>query len=318
MTPQTSKKPNIDLPKGTMIKGKWHHQTYRVIERLGAGAIGTVYLCESSQKKVALKLSNHSHSLTSEVNVLRAFKQVQGHSLGPALLDVDDFVTNNNCIYTFYVMEYLSGEPLHDFIKKRGMEWIYSLLIGLLNDLQALHENGYVFGDLKLDNLLVTHKPTRLKWVDVGGTTQQGRLIKEYTEFYDRGYWHMGSRKAEPSYDLFALAMVVIRLFYPNGFLKRNDPKKTIQQKVYQNIREPLLQAFVMQLLQGKFHQAKEAKQFLLQSYLQQSKQPSQRKKQKQRSSQQNTSETEYPVFEIVSIFSVGGFLSIYVAIFLF
>ncbi|WP_347836547.1 hypothetical protein [Gracilibacillus sp. JCM 18860] len=57
-----------------------------------------------------------------------------------------------------------------------------------------------------MDNLIVSRNPVRLRWVDVGGTTLIGRSIKEYTEFYDRAYWQMGTRRAEPSYDLFALA----------------------------------------------------------------------------------------------------------------
>ena len=96
-------------------------------------------------------------------------------------------------------------------------------MLQLLDDLTRLHQSGWIFGDLKLDNLIVMTNPSRLRWVDVGGTTQKGRAIKEYTEFYDRGYWQLGTRRAEESYDLFALTMVFLHLFYPNEFEEENS-----------------------------------------------------------------------------------------------
>ena len=48
----------------------------------------------------------------------------------------------------------------------------------------------------------------------------KGRAIKEFTEFYDRGYWGLGSRKADPAYDLFAVAMIMINAVYPKRFNK--------------------------------------------------------------------------------------------------
>src|SRR5690606_32927785 len=84
-----------------------------------------------------------------------------------------------------------------------------------------LHKQGWVFGDLKPDNLIITGPPIRIRCIDVGGTTAIGRAIKEYTEFYDRGYWGLGTRRAEPSYDLFAIAMIMINSCYPQRFPKR-------------------------------------------------------------------------------------------------
>src|SRR5699024_10065077 len=183
-------------------------------------------------KHVALKISEQNTSMTIEVNVLKSLGKVQGSRLGPSLLDVDDWISLSNHIYTFYVMEYLQGEKVHDFVQRNGSEWIGVFLLQLLEDLQKLHQAGWVFGDLKTDNLLIVSSPTRIRWVDVGGTTQIGRAIKEYTEFYERGYWGLGSRRAEPSYDLFALVMVFLTIFYPSRFEKTARPEQTIFQKI--------------------------------------------------------------------------------------
>lgn len=220
------------IPIGTRIRGKWHHHQYVVHKRLGMGAIGAVYLCSMNGRKVALKVSEKNTSITIEVNVLKALQKVQGNQLGPSLYDVDDWVAKDGRTYSFYVMEYIKGEPLDRFIRRNGTNWIGPFLLQLLNDLEGLHLAGWVFGDLKIDNLLIYPKPPRVRLIDVGGTTQQGRAIKEYTEFYDRGYWQLGSRKAEPSYDLFAVVMIFIHLFYPNRFEKQGESLPLLRRKL--------------------------------------------------------------------------------------
>src|SRR5699024_9473064 len=94
-------------------------------------------------------------SMTVEVNVLKALQKVQGSRLGPYLLDVDDWKAPSGNTYAFYVMEYLQGESMASFIQRNGKEWIGVLMLQLLKDLEQLHESGWVFGDLKAENLLV-------------------------------------------------------------------------------------------------------------------------------------------------------------------
>ncbi|MGZ0084125.1 protein kinase domain-containing protein [Caldibacillus thermoamylovorans] len=199
------------LPPGTIITGKWHGHSYRLLRRLGSGANGVVYLAENGRNRVAVKLSDDYASLASEMNILRRFSKVQGAALGPSLLEADDWPSPfARGTIPFYVMEYIEGEPFAVFVRRHGKEWAPVLLVQLLSVLERLHEEGWVFGDLKPDNVMVTGPPPSVRLLDVGGTTLQGRAVKEFTELYDRGYWGLGSRKAEPSYDLFAAAMVMI------------------------------------------------------------------------------------------------------------
>ncbi len=213
-----------NLPQGTTIFGKWHKNSYTIVKMLGYGATGYVYLTRSANGFAALKISENSTSITSEVNVLRHFSKVRGFSLGPSLLDVDDWErSRGRPTFSFYVMEYLEGEAFLEFIQKKGMEWTGILILQLLTDLQTLHSEGWVFGDLKPDNLIVTSNPPKVRLIDVGGTTIKGRAIKEFTEFFDRGYWGLGTRKAEPTYDLFAVAMIMVHTCYPKQFQKTGD-----------------------------------------------------------------------------------------------
>ncbi|QFT87139.1 Serine/threonine-protein kinase D [Bacillus sp. THAF10] len=255
-----------NLPKGTVLLGKWHNQSYTVWKTLGYGATGYVYLTKGPKGFAALKISENSTSITSEVNVLRHFSKVQGFSLGPSLLDVDDWeMKGTNKTYSFYVMEYLEGESLHIFLQKRGMEWAGILILQLLTDLQTLHNEGWVFGDLKPDNLIVTSSPPKIRLLDVGGTTLNGRAIKEFTEFFDRGYWGLGSRKADSAYDLFAVAMIMIHICYPKQFQK-NGQHGLEQLRGYIRKNSWLMQyePVLVQALTGRYPSAETMKKEML------------------------------------------------------
>lgn len=262
---QMPKSHGIELRPGTHIKGKWHNQHYLIKRKLGSGTVGTVYLCESNGKYAALKISHQNASITVEVNVLKALKKVQGNRLGPYLLHVDDWEPTKSTTYSFYVMEYLHGEDITSFIKENGEEWIGVFILQLLEDLERLHRLNWVFGDLKTDNLLVTLSPPKIRFIDVGGTTQIGRAIKEYTEFYDRGYWGLGTRRAEPSYDLFALVMVFLTVFYPNRFPKPpSNPQQTLFRKINDvDSLKPYQSSFKKAIL-GKYQSSAEMKQDIM------------------------------------------------------
>ncbi len=248
---------------GTVINGKWNKNYYTLIHELGYGANGMVYLAESKQGYVALKMSDNAMSITSEVNVLKSFSKVPGSTLGPSLLEIDDWETQNNRI-PFYVMEYIHGPDLLTFVQKKGSGWSDVLILQLLSDLDRLHQEGWVFGDLKPENLIVTGPPTRIRCIDVGGTTMIGRAIKEYTEFFDRGYWGAGSRKAEPSYDLFAAAMVMINLAYPKRFQKQGDGFIQLKKAIHAKPELAEHREILWKAINGKYSNALEMRKDLL------------------------------------------------------
>jgi serine/threonine protein kinase, bacterial len=265
----TTKNQVCNVKSGTIITGKWHKKSYKILKPLGYGANGVVYLAETNEGFIALKISENSMSITSEVNVLKHFSKVQGSALGPSLLDVDDWYRNDlRQTVPFYVMEYIKGDTFLTFIEKRGKEWTGILCLQLLTDLEVLHQKGWVFGDLKPDNLIVTGHPPRMRCIDVGGTTIQGRSIKEFTEFYDRGYWGVGTRKAEPSYDLFAVAMIIINSAYPKRFSRTSnkDGKDQLKQLILSNQQLKKFEKVLFGAIDGKYHHAIEMRKDLVQS----------------------------------------------------
>lgn len=242
---------------GSVIEGKWHHNRYTILRELGYGANGIVYLAQFHNQKVALKISDNGMSITSEVNVLKSFAKVQGSSLGPSLIDVDDWKIRDQTV-SFYVMEYIAGPDLLTFIEQKGKGWTEVLILQLLSDLQTLHEKGWVFGDLKPENLIVTGPPPKIRCIDVGGTTIQGRAIKEFTEFYDRGYWGLGTRKAEPTYDLFAVGMIMINTEFPKRFNKTTGGLSQLQDSIKQKKNLHKFEKVIVKALEGTYVSAKE------------------------------------------------------------
>lgn len=260
-----TKKP-FNIRMGSTITGKWHNNAYYINHVLGAGAIGTVYLAESHSGPVAIKISDNNTTVTSEVNVLKILSPAQGKTLGPRLIDVDDIEVNGKII-PFYAMEYIEGVDFFRFAQCYGSAWVIKLTVNLLGNLQQLHEQGWVFGDLKPENIIIEAKSLSVRFVDVGGTTKQGRAIKEFTEYFDRGFWGLGSRKAEPSYDLFAVAMMIINSIQGKKVIKKEGGIKQLQSIIGQNVETKKISKVLMKALHNDYKNATEMK-FELEKYV--------------------------------------------------
>lgn len=251
------------LKQGDRIVGKWNKNEYKIIKELGFGANGMVYLVENNGKPFALKLSDNGTSIISEMNTLKSFSKVQGSALGPSFLEADDFLKSGSTL-PFYVMEYIEGVGLLEFIQKKGTRWIGVLVLQLLTSLANLHNHDWVFGDLKPENLIVTTPTYKVRCVDVGGTTLVGRSIKEFTEFFDRGYWGLGSRRADPQYDLFAVAMVMVNAVYPTRFSKKGEGYSQLKEKIIQKQALIPYRKMLEKALLGKYASAEDMRKDLI------------------------------------------------------
>jgi len=201
----------LRLAPGTVLTGKWKQGRYRVERLLGEGANGKVYLVEHNRRLLAMKVGGDAVDLQSEINVLRQLA-IHRRKSEPFLIGVDDFTHTDGMDYPFYVMRYVRGSALHEYVQREGADWFPLIGFHLLGKLAALHEAGWTFGDLKQENVLVGEYG-RVELVDYGGVTAQGKSVRQFTEIYDRGYWNAGGRTAEGAYDLFSFAVLCIHLF---------------------------------------------------------------------------------------------------------
>lgn len=208
----------LALEQGTVIYGRWRKGRYVIRRRLGSGANGIVYLVqqEGGGRHYALKLGFDTVDLQSEINVLKTLQmkdEGRGGRAGkavPYLVEVDDAELPGGST-PFYVMRYVRGEPLSVFVARKGAQWLDLAGLNVLRQLNSLHDGGFIFGDLKPDNIIVAPYGDA-ELIDFGGVSQIGRSVKQFTEWYDRGFWNAGTRAADPAYDWFAFSVVCMHL----------------------------------------------------------------------------------------------------------
>lgn len=176
---------------------------------LGKGANGRVYLVQrpGRTERYALKMGYDTLDLQSEINVLNTLKEQMSDQY---LVEADDHQDISGEV-PFYVMRYIEGSQLQRFIRSRGREWLGLVGLKLLEKLTVLHRSGYIFGDLKPENVMVSAYG-QVELIDYGGVSAVGRSVKQFTEWYDRGYWNAGSRTGDEAYDLFSFAVMCIQL----------------------------------------------------------------------------------------------------------
>ncbi|HEY6179252.1 MAG TPA: serine/threonine-protein kinase, partial [Kofleriaceae bacterium] len=150
---------------------------YRVVERLGEGGMGVVYVGrhEALGHRVVVKILLPELSSNADM-VQRFFNEAQAATAirSPGIVQVFDFgVAPDGRAY--FVMELLQGEPLADRLKRGRSDHRACCRIGrqVANVLQATHAAGIIHRDLKPDNLFLVPDPEviggeRVKVLDFG------------------------------------------------------------------------------------------------------------------------------------------------------
>jgi serine/threonine protein kinase len=157
------------------LQGKWRRfclGKYKVLEKLGAGGMGIVYLCEHKlmRRRVAVKVLPESGSEDTE-SLARFYREAQA----VAALDHPNIVRaydiDQDDKLHFLVMEHVDGSSLQEIVKKTGpmdvlrtCHYIRQAALGL----QHAHETkGIVHRDIKPGNILVDRNGT-VKILDMG------------------------------------------------------------------------------------------------------------------------------------------------------
>lgn len=203
------------------IAGKWTGKTYTLLKKLGAGGVGEIYLVQDCYGEVlALKLSDDIISITKEYKFLCRFKD---KGFVPRVYDLDDF-SKENKVYHYFTMEYIRGYNLKAALKSSSMDikTKLNLMCIVIQIVKQINEEGYIYTDLKHENIMVDGKNSRIRLVDLGSIVEVGNSVKEFTPMYDRLCWGKGSRIADLRYQTFAIAILFISLMLNKSL----DPSK--------------------------------------------------------------------------------------------
>lgn len=200
---------------------------YRILEPLGAGSFGGVYLAEDSQSmlgtRIALKIP-HYQSLSleeleryrHEAKLWRALSQDRH----PNVLELHNLNRFDGVIA--FVMEYVEGGDLKEFAARKWRQGPFPLaealriIRSIAEALKVIHAKRVYHGDLKPANILIRREDGTVKVTDFSvsrSVTRHGDVPERYyagTQAYMAPEVFEG--KATLQSDLFALGIVFYEL----------------------------------------------------------------------------------------------------------
>jgi serine/threonine protein kinase len=199
-------------------KGELFADRYRVIRRLGAGGMATVWLAEDERlgREVAIK---RLRTDAPEESLTRFRREAR---IG-ATLNHQNFVSVFDTVATdegaLIVMEYVPGSSLEDLVGQGRMdpEEVVSILGGVASALDHAHREGVVHRDIKPANILVREDGT-VKLADLGiaravdatQITAEGQVIGTASYMAPERFEAAGA--GGPASDVYALAAVAYEL----------------------------------------------------------------------------------------------------------
>jgi tetratricopeptide (TPR) repeat protein/tRNA A-37 threonylcarbamoyl transferase component Bud32 len=132
---------------------------YKILEKIGEGGMGEVYLAEDTKLKRQVSLKFLSEELTRDedrkqrfIQEARAAAAIQ-HPHIAAVYDIDEADGR-----TFIAMEYIPGQSRRDVVDAKKLSFRRSLELGfqVADGLAKAHEKGVVHRDIKPENILIS------------------------------------------------------------------------------------------------------------------------------------------------------------------
>ncbi|MES2475028.1 MAG: serine/threonine-protein kinase [Verrucomicrobiota bacterium] len=174
---------------------------YRLMDRLGSGGCGVVYLAEQSspvKRKVALKIIRmgmDTESVIARFALEREALALMDHPNIARVLDAGATASGR----PYFVMELVDGEKITDFCdrKRLGLRQRLELFILVCEAIQHAHQKGVIHRDIKPSNVLVREHEGRMepKVIDFGiAKATAGSLDAEST------VTHSGQLIGTPAY----------------------------------------------------------------------------------------------------------------------
>src|SRR5579883_2120835 len=175
-----------------LLQGKWKRffiGKYKVLERLGTGGMGQVFLCEHKlmRRRVAVKVPPTAKAAEAS-SLARFYREARAVAAldHPNIVRAYDIDQDENL--HFLVMEFVDGTNLQDLVKKfgpldvlRACHYVYGSAVGL----QYAYEMGIIQRDIKPANILVDRSGV-VKILDMGLARffhdEEDHLTRKYDE----------------------------------------------------------------------------------------------------------------------------------------
>ncbi len=232
-------------PRRALEPGRVLNNNYRIIERIGEGGMGAVWLAENifmEEDHVAIKV------IRTEQADDEVFRQMFGKEVkamlrlnNPHLVAYRTFAHDPELDLSFIVTEYIDGPDLKSLIGKRIFTptELLSLLTELAIGLRAAHNVGIVHRDIAPDNVLLEDGDiARPKIIDFGivkDTAADTTIIG--SGFAGKYGFVAPEQLGEPDYpigpwtDIYSLALVILCLASGKRIDMGNTPGSAIRQR---------------------------------------------------------------------------------------
>ncbi|MCK4574253.1 MAG: protein kinase, partial [candidate division Zixibacteria bacterium] len=207
---------------------------YKIIEKIGTGGMGEVYLALDTKlnRKVALKFLP-PHLCQNEDCRARFKREAQAtaalkHPNIVTIYEVSEFQGR-----PFFAMEYLEGRSLDAVIKSKKLspDQVVNLAVQLCEGLHEAHQAGVIHRDIKPSNILLD-KNNRPKLLDFGLATVKGteKLTQTGSTLGTIGYMSPEQVEGKPTdqrSDLFSLGVLLYELITSIAPFKRDNEATT-------------------------------------------------------------------------------------------
>jgi predicted Ser/Thr protein kinase len=160
--------------------------SYRILEVLGWGGMGVVYLAEqeSPKRRVALKILRHDVATPARLARFEREAELLGRLHHPGIAQVFEagWAETETGRRPFFAMELVEGQPLQELARATlfGTRQKVALACQLAEAMHYAHERGVVHRDLKPSNVLVSaHGQPKILDFGVARATGEGSRATE-------------------------------------------------------------------------------------------------------------------------------------------
>jgi len=222
-------KDHVILTKGTLVSH------YEIIERIGSGGMGEVYLANDKalERKVALKFLSSIHSTNEQLrNRFEREARAAARLNHPNIVTIFEVGLFND--RPFFAMEYLKGNTIADLIEEQPFSLRQALEIGcqLCEALAEIHRHKIVHRDLKPANIVMdNNQRPRILDFGIASVSDESDLTKTGTTPGTIAYMspeQIEAKDLDNRSDLFSLGVVLYEMVSGLSPFRKENQAATI------------------------------------------------------------------------------------------
>ena len=225
-------------------------QGYRIIRKLGAGAMATVFLAqqESLDRPVAIKVLPKKFS-ENEDFLERFYKEGRAAAKLNDANIVQAYDVGKSGEYHYFVMEYVDGDTVYEQItekKKLSQEEALPIIRQVALALKHAHRVGFIHRDIKPKNIMIANNGD-VKLADLGlaralddreaAEAEAGRAYG--TPYYISPEQIRGKKDITPAADIYGLGATLYHMVTGNVPFPGKNPSDVMHRHLKQELVPP-------------------------------------------------------------------------------